>query len=142
MAEIIHRVKMRATPAQVFHALVQRSALGGSWTRGSRAEPAVGALAELCAGDEKVVARLRIAELEQGARVAWQCIDGPPDWIGTAISVDLAAEGEQTIVRFRHWNWREITDVMGYCSTQWAGLLFSMKSMLETPEPEDVYIGT
>ena len=142
MVEIIHRVKMRATTVQVFHALLERSALGGWWTRGSRAEPAVGTLAELRAGEGDAVARLRIAELEADAHVAWRCIDGPPDWIGTAISIDLAAEGDHTVVRLRHFDWREVTDVMGYCSTQWAGLLFNMKSLLETPEPEDVYIGT
>ena len=123
MADIFHRVQMHASPAEVFRALTEQAGLSRWWAR-----------------DGKLVVKMRIAEMKDDARVAWQCVEGPPDWIGTDISFDLAEEGDETVVRFGHRNWREATDFMGHCSAKWAYFLFSLKSVLETPEPDDVLI--
>jgi hypothetical protein len=89
---------------------------------------------------DTVIAKMRVAQVEDGTSVVWHCVDGPPDWIGTDVAFDLASEGDETIVRFRHRNWRETTDFMGHCSTKWAFLLFDLKSRMETPEPDDLYV--
>jgi uncharacterized protein YndB with AHSA1/START domain len=140
MADITHKIQMRATPAEVWSALTERAGLSGFWSENSRVEAKVDALADFRFGDGKAVAKMRVAEIEKGARVAWRCVDGPPDWIGTDITFDLAREGEDTVVRFKHRNWREVTDFMGHCSAKWAYLLFGLKSLLEMPEPDDLYV--
>lgn len=126
MADIVHRVQMRAAQEDVFAALT------------GKALRARNGLAELRL--DTVTATMKVAQVEEGTRVVWQCVDGPPDWIGTDVAFDLASEGDQTIVRFRHRNWRETTDFMGHCSTKWAFLLFDVKSRVETPEPDDLYV--
>lgn len=126
MADIVHRVQMRAAQEEVFAALA------------AKALRARNGLAELRL--DTVTATMKVAQFEEGTRVVWQCVDGPPDWIGTDVAFDLASEGDQTIVRFRHRNWRETTDFMGHCSTKWAFLLFDLKSRVETPEPDDLYV--
>ena len=126
MADIVHRVQMRAAQEDVFAALA------------AKALRARNGLAELRL--DTVTATMKVAQFEEGTCVVWQCVDGPPDWIGTDIAFDLASEGDQTIVRFRHRNWRETTDFMGHCSTKWAFLLFDLKSRVETPEPDDLYV--
>ena len=126
MADIVHRVQMKAARADVFAALA------------AKASSARNALAELRL--DNVVATMRVAEVEDGASVVWRCVDGPADWIGTDVAFDLAAEGEETVVRFRHRNWRETTDFMGHCSTRWAFLLFDVKARVETPEADDLYV--
>ena len=124
MVDIVHRVEMHASPAEVFRALTEHaSGLSGWWAR-----------------DGALVVKMRIAELREGARVAWRCVEGPPDWVGTDITFDLAPEGDETVVRFGHRNWRETTDFMGHCSAKWAYFLFNLKSALETPEPDDLLI--
>src|SRR5262249_44478633 len=126
MADIVHRVQMKAGRAEIFAALA------------AKASCARNAIAELRL--DTVVAKMEVAEVNEGARVVWRCVDGPADWIGTDVAFDLAAEGEETVVRFRHRNWRETTDFMGHCSTKWAFMLFDLKSRVETPEPDDLYV--
>ncbi len=136
MAEIMHRIQVNASPAQVFDALTDQAALGGWFSRARE----VDRLAELRFGRDKVVAQVRVQELQKSARIVWQCVGGPSDWIGTDITFDLAPEGNDTVVRFRHRNWKEASDFMGHCSTEWAYFLLRLKSVVETPEPDDVLI--
>jgi uncharacterized protein YndB with AHSA1/START domain len=146
MADIIHAVPMKASAAQVFRAITAPPGLSGGFARegrdgrDGRVRPKVDSLAEFRFGDGKLVAKMRVAEMEDGAHVAWTCVEGPPDWVGTEVTFDLAQDGEETMVRFRHRHWREASDFMGLCSAKWAFLLFSLKSLLETPEPDDLYI--
>lgn len=129
MADIVHRVQMRAAQEDVFAALAALDV---------RALRARNAIAEFRL--DTVIAKMRVAQIEDGTSVVWHCVDGPPDWIGTDVAFDLASEGDETIVRFRHRNWRETTDFMGHCSTKWAFLLLDLKSRVETPEPDDLYV--
>ena len=137
MPEIMHTVQMNASPAQIYCALTDQGPLQGWWTKNRIVEAKVHALADFEL-DRKIVARMRVKELTTATRVVWQCVSGSPDWIGTEITFDLAATGTETLVRFRHRNWREASDFMGVCSAKWARFLFSLKSLLETPEPEDL----
>jgi uncharacterized protein YndB with AHSA1/START domain len=137
MPEIMHTVQMNASPAQIYCALTDQGPLQGWWTKNRKVEAKVEALAEFQL-DRKIVVKMRVKELKEGVRVVWQCVAGSPDWIGTEITFDLAAQGNETLVRFRHRNWREATDFMGLCSAKWARFLFSLKSLIETPDPEDL----
>jgi uncharacterized protein YndB with AHSA1/START domain len=140
MADILHTVSVHATPEEIFRALTASCGLRAGWARESGTNPRGSSLAEFRFGDTLVT--MRVADLQDDARVSWKCVDGPPDWIGTVVSFELAPDGrgDETIVRFRHRNWREPTDFMGLCSAKWAKILFALKSLVETPEPDDVYI--
>jgi hypothetical protein len=126
MADIVHRVQVKAAPEDVFAALAQNAL---------RARDAI---AELRL--DTVVAKMHVADVREGCSVVWHCVEGPADWVGTDVAFDLKAEGGETVVRFRHTNWREATDFMGHCSTKWAFHLLDLKSRIETPEPDDLYI--
>ena len=137
MIEISHCVEMKASPAQVYRALTQQAGPSGWWRCATRTALAVDSLAEFRFGD--LVVTMRVDALDAGERVAWTCVAGPFDSVGTAISFELAPEGEGTVVRFRHRNWPESSDFMGRCSAKWAYFLFAIKSLLESPEPDDLY---
>ena len=124
--DIRHTVQMRASKAEVFRALDERMARG----RFAR-------FARFC--DQKLVVRMQTLDVSAGTRMAWRCVEGPPGWIGTAITFDLAKDGDETIVRFTHENWQETSDLMARTSAKWAEFLFALKSWLETPEADDVY---
>ncbi len=137
MLEIMHTVQMNASPAQIYCALTDQGPLQGWWTKNRRVEARVEALAEFQL-DRRIIVKMRVKELTDGVRIVWQCVAGSPDLIGTEITFDLAAEGSATLVRFRHRHWREASDFMGVCSAKWARFLFSLKSLIETPDPEDL----
>ncbi len=141
MADILHTVSVQASPSEIFRALTARSGLRHGWARQSEANPSADSVSEFRVSEVTSVT-MRVAAIDTDARVAWKCVDGPADWIGTEVSFELTSDdrGEGTTVRFRHDNWSEPTDVMGRCSARWAAVLFALKAFLETPEAEDVYV--
>ena len=142
MADILHRVGIRASLDDVYGALTTREGLSGWWTKNTQGESQVGGVLRFRFGaggfDMKVV------ELQPARRVLWQVVEGPEEWIGTMVSWDLKQEGDHAIVLMKHRDWREPVEFMHHCSTKWATFLMSLKSLVETgegaPDPHDVKI--
>lgn len=146
MPQILHRVGVRASPAKIYEALTTPEGLASWWTREVRAEPKVGAN---CAFTFRVkggshVTNMIVKELDRGETVAWECVGGPTEWLGTRVTFGLEPDGDRTMVRFEHSGWKGATDLFAHCSAKWAFYLFSLKSYLETgkgtPNPDDLDI--
>jgi uncharacterized protein YndB with AHSA1/START domain len=141
MVDILHRVGITAAPEAVYAALATTEGLAAWWTSDTTGD-ADGTLrfrfGDVGGFDMKVVG------LDPSSRVEWEVVDGPPEWIGTTVSFDLAQDGEWTIVLFAHSGWREPVEFMSHCSTKWGSFLMSLKSLVETgtgaPHPNDVQI--
>jgi hypothetical protein len=143
MVDILHRVGIKSSsPDDVYMALTTREGLSQWWTNDTQGEGELGGVLQFrfSAGgfDMKVI------ELDPGAHVLWEVVDGPEEWIGTRVSWEIKQEGDYTIVLFNHQGWREPVEFMHHCSTKWAVFLISLKSLLETgkgaPDPDDVQI--
>lgn len=143
MADILHRIEIKASPAETYRALTARDGLAGWWTTGTQGTFHVGGVIEFRFGalggfDMKVI------ELDPARRVAWQVVDGPGEWIGTKVSFELRPEDDYTVVLFEHQGWKEPSEFMHHCSTKWATYLMSLKSLVETGTgaafPNDVHI--
>lgn len=143
MVDIIHRVGVAsATPDDVYDALTTIDGLAGWWTRDTTGDPTPGGTIQFrfpAGGFD-----MEVAEVEPGARVVWNVVDGPDEWIGTTVRWDLSRTDDHAIVSFTHAGWAEPVDFMGHCSTKWATYLMSLKSLIETgagaPAPDDVHI--
>jgi uncharacterized protein YndB with AHSA1/START domain len=143
MPDILHRVGIKASLADVYQALATRDGLAGWWTTEVRGESKVGAgvqfrFAEIGGFD------MNVLELDSPKHVLWRVTDGPEEWIGTTIRWDLKQDGEWVVLMFKHEAWREPVEFMHHCSTKWAIFLMSLKTLLETgkgaPFPNDVKI--
>ncbi|MEJ2719774.1 MAG: SRPBCC domain-containing protein, partial [bacterium] len=99
------------------------------------AEPVVGSIAEFKFGD-RYHNKMRIDTLETGRRVEWECLEGDPEWIGTRLVFDLEKQGDQTLLRFAHTRWREITDFFASCNYNWGFYMRSLKLYCEQGEGE------
>jgi uncharacterized protein YndB with AHSA1/START domain len=143
MADILHLVNVRAAPERVFAALTDRSGLAGWWTRDVQAEPRAGTIARFRFGDHGG-SDMEITALEPNRLVQWRCVNhlSGDEWIGTELSFELVARGDQTIVRFSHRRWPEASDFLRSCSVRWALYLVSLKGFVESgqgnPWPHDV----
>lgn len=141
MVDILHRVGMTATPETVYEALTTVEGLAAWWTTDTSGD-----------GDGVLKFRfgdvggfdMKVLDLQPNARVLWEVVEGPAEWVGTTVSFDLAQDGEWTIVLFAHAGWHEPVEFMNHCSTKWAIFLMSLKSLVETgsgaPHPRDVQI--
>jgi uncharacterized protein YndB with AHSA1/START domain len=147
MADIVHRVGIKASPDKVYGALATSEGVAGWWTTNTRGDSKAGGRLKVfftSEGKELGGFELTVLELRPGTRVLWQVVDGPAEWIGTRISFDIKQEDEFSIVLFKHEGWKEPVEFMYHCSTKWAIYLMSLKSLMETgkgaPSPDDVKI--
>ncbi len=148
MAEILHRVGIKASPDKVFRALSTIDGLAGWWTADTSGVSDVGKTIAFQFHDPngKIIGGfdMEVIKQEPFKSVQWQCIKGPEEWIRTEITFDLKQENEFTIVLFGHRKWKESSEFTAHCSTKWAVFLMSLKELIETgrgkPAPRDVKI--
>jgi uncharacterized protein YndB with AHSA1/START domain len=147
MVDIIHRIGIKAPVSKVYAALSSAQGIAGWWTRETTVESPSGAIKVVFRapdGGEKGKMELQLAQLSPNQEVRWRFVAGPPEWIGTDVTFDLAQEGDNTIVIFGHRNWREQVEFMAHCSMKWATFLLSLRELVETgrgkPSPDDLKI--
>ena len=148
MADIIHRVGIKASPEKVYQALSTIEGLAGWWTADTSGVAEVqntitfqfrGPKGTIIGGFD-----MQVVTQEPAKKVQWACVKGPEEWVGTTITFELKQENEFTIVLFGHRNWRESSEFTAHCNTKWGTFLMSLKELLETgtgkPAPYDVKI--
>jgi uncharacterized protein YndB with AHSA1/START domain len=142
MVDILHQVGVKAAPEAVFAAVTSVDGLAGWWTEKTSGDTAPGGVIEFRFGPGGF--DMKVLESAAPARLTWEVVDGPEEWVGTRIHWDLRSEDEWTIVNFKHEGWREPVDFMHHCSTKWATFLLSLKELVETgtgrPDPRDVKV--
>lgn len=148
MVDILHRVGVKSSVEQVYSALTTRDGLAGWWTTDTQGDSQVGGVLRFrfhVDGREIGGFDMKVLELHPSARVLWEVVDGPAEWVGTTVSFDLTQDGDYAIVLFEHAGWKEPVEFMHHCSTKWATFLMSLKALIETgrgaPGPDDVRIG-
>ena len=143
MADILHKVGIKGTPAEIYKALSAREHLAGWWTTDTRGTFNVGGVIEFIFGTRGRV-HMKVVELDPARRVVWQVVQGPGVWMDSKVSFELRADGDYTVVLFKHEGWKEPSEFMHHCTTKWAMFLMSLKSLVETgtgaPFPNDVHI--
>lgn len=145
MADIIHRIGIRAPAAKVYDALATAEGVAGWWTRDTTAmDGHVNVTFRDAAGKEIGQMDYEMTKLEPARTVHWRFLAGPPEWLGTHVTFDLAEDRGMTIVNFGHREWKEPVEFMGHCSMKWAVFLMSLRELVETgrgkPSPEDVKV--
>ncbi len=148
MADIIHRVGIRASAQQVDKALSTTAGIAGWWTAQTSGSSEIGGSIFLrflsMDGKELGSMRMEVKALEPGKKIQWICREGPVEWMDTTIQFDLQEEGDYTIVLFGHRNWKEQVEFTAHCSMKWAVFLLSLKEFVESgkgrPSPHDIKI--
>jgi uncharacterized protein YndB with AHSA1/START domain len=142
MAEILHKISINAPPDRVYQALSTIDGLANWWTSTTSGESIPGKSITFRFGEHAIV--MRVSACEPGKRVAWECTQSTPEWVGTQLTFDLAPDGERTTLRFGHREWKEPSDFLAHCSLKWATFLLSLREFAETgkgrPFPYDLAI--
>jgi uncharacterized protein YndB with AHSA1/START domain len=121
--------------------------VAGWWTRDTTGTAKVGGKATVrFHKDGKEIGQMdfEMTRLEPDREVRWRILAGPPEWVGTDVTFQLAQDGDMTILLFGHRNWKEPVEFMAHCSMKWAVFLLSLRELVETgkgkPSPEDLKI--
>jgi uncharacterized protein YndB with AHSA1/START domain len=148
MADIIHRVGIKAPVQKVYNALSTVEGIGGWWTEQTTGKSQVGGtiVVRFLSQEGKEIGsmNMEVKTLEPGKKVHWKFTSGPEEWIGTDAIFDLHEEGDYTIVLFGHRNWQKEAEFMAHCSMKWGIFMLSLKELVETgkgkPSPNDIKI--
>ena len=148
MPDIIHRIGIKSSAADVYNAVATINGLSHWWTEEVEGDASIGGKIKFTfrsvTGDIKGEMLMQIQELDPGKNARWLCVNGPEEWIGTHISFDLSEQDDQIILIFGHRNWREAVEFMAHCSMKWAVFLLSLREYVETgigkPSPRDLKI--
>lgn len=130
MAEIRHMLLIDAPAEVVYRAITEQEGLAGWWTVQAISRPVVGGVADFKFGDRYHTA-MRIVALEPSHRIDWECIAGDEEWVGTRVTFALERQGDQTLLRFVHAGWRDVTDYYASSNYTWGYYLTSLKSYCE-----------
>jgi uncharacterized protein YndB with AHSA1/START domain len=131
MAEILHQVIIKAPPLKVYGALTEQKSLAGWWTRYVHYEPRVGSVAQFELEGGKMKLSLKILKLLPSRAVAWHCLSGPSEWVGTQITFDLLSYEGNTLLNFSHRGWQGTARSLPLYNFEWARYLLSLRSFVE-----------
>ena len=148
MADIIHRMSIKAPLSKVYAAISTVEGIAGWWTKETSGESRPGGNVQVRfrnpAGEEIGKMDFELVRLEPNKEVRWRFEAGPEEWLGTDVTFSLSEAGDQTVVLFGHRNWREPVEFMAHCSMKWATFLLSLRQLVETgqgrPAPDDLKI--
>jgi len=140
VVDILHSVGIEARVSRVYQILTTKEGLARWWTEKVSGNEHAGGTLEF-RFDQYGRSVMKVTELIPNNRVAWECVDGAPEWIGTRITFDLKETDGETKLLFAHRGWREQSEFMHYCSTKWATYLIGLKALGEdgqgAPYPHD-----
>jgi len=146
MYDIRHRVGIKAPQHRVYEMLATKEGLAEFWTPTVEGDSVVGGKLGFFFGAPEPAAVMEVTELSPAIRVRWRCVDGVPDWVGTALTFDLKQDGGETVLMFTHEGWQEPSEALHHSSTKWATYLIGLRSGLEggsfTTFPDDTRISS
>ena len=148
MADIIHRVGIKAPLSKVYATLSTVEGIAGWWTEhtsgASKVGEKIGVRFHAVDGKEIGSMNMEVKALDPNKKVHRRFTSGPEEWVGTDVIFTLSQEGEYTIVLFGHKNWRDANEFTAHCSMKWATFLLSLRGLVESgkgkPSPHDVKI--
>ena len=139
MQDIMHLIKIHASPERVYRALTTAEDIRQWWTRDAEIAPKIGATGEFGFYEKRFVAKVTVEVLDPVTRVQWKVANAA--WPGHDISFDLKADGNGTSLRFAHRGFPHADEGFASATTRWGFYLFSLKRYLQTgkgtPNPDD-----
>lgn len=139
MPDIMHTLKIHASPDQVYEAIAMAEGIRNWWTRDAVLDSKLGGMAEFGFFGRRFIAKVRIEELKPPQRIEWKVTNAA--WDGDTIAFEIRPEGAGARLSFFHRGFKEADQRYASATTRWGFYLLSLKNYLETgkgsPNPDD-----
>jgi len=132
MTEITHEIKIKAIPEQVFDAIATPDGMRSWHTALVEGTGEMGSVWNLkFAGHPDF--SWHIVTSQAPAHVAWECVDGPGDSVGTTVDYRISATDDgRTLLEFTHAGWPNTAGSFRKCNTLWGALMHQLQQYVET----------
>jgi uncharacterized protein YndB with AHSA1/START domain len=137
MPDIMHLIKINASPELVYQALTTSEGIRNWWTRDADLDSTIGGEGEFRFGSYggTHITRVRVVELIPSLRVGWKTTASfRPEWVDTTITFELRADKNGTSILFAHRGFQQADDTYALCTTGWGYYLVSLQQYLQTGE--------
>jgi uncharacterized protein YndB with AHSA1/START domain len=131
MYDIKHLFHIAQPRHQVFEMLSTIDGLSGWWTNDTSGDSALGGTIDFKFGQMGAF-KMKVVALEADQVVTWECLAGPPNWVGHKISFQLDDNDGKTRVRFSHGSWAAQDDGMAISAFSWGRYLESLRQLCQT----------
>jgi len=133
MPEILHRISIAAPTSAVHDLLATVEGIEQWWTgRPVSGGTAVGERLVLYFSRGETPSAVMEVLADTPEEVVWRCVEGPDEWLQTRVTFSLKqSTDDETTLLFEHAGWREPSEFMAGCSTNWGAYLTSLKSGAE-----------
>jgi uncharacterized protein YndB with AHSA1/START domain len=139
MPDIMHSLKIHASPDQVYEAIATAEGLRNWWTRDAVLDSKLGGMGEFGFFGRRFVAKVKIEELQPPQRIEWKVTNAA--WNGDTIVFEVRPEQAAARLSFSHRHFKEGDQRYASATTRWGFYLLSLKNYLETgkgsPNPDD-----
>jgi uncharacterized protein YndB with AHSA1/START domain len=135
MATILLRVPVEAEAKEVFEAVATSQGVNGWWSNHTEGPGGEGSTMRVAFPDAPMTFDFRVTEETVGERVRWNCLAGPPEWVGTDIVFEIQSDDEgHRSVLFSHDGWATTGGSFPFIAYSWAQILPRLKKLSETGE--------
>jgi uncharacterized protein YndB with AHSA1/START domain len=139
MAEINHEIKIKASPERIFEALTTAGGLK-SWQSAHVEGDGAPGHAWRFEFTGRPTFQWEVTESAAPTRVAWRCVEGPGDSVGTSVTFHLSgASDDRTLVELAHKGWPGTHGNYRKCNTYWGVLLHHLRQYVETGIPRPAF---
>jgi hypothetical protein len=140
MAKILLRVPVDSDPATIYDAVATSGGVNSWWSNHTEGPEGVGSTMKVSFPDAPITFDFEVTEEVSGTRVAWSCLAGPPEWIGTQISFDVqTGEDGDVSVLFTHDGWKTTEESFPFIAYSWAQILPRLKKLAEGGKAEPYF---
>lgn len=140
MATILLRVPIDAKPKVAFEAIATSEGVNGWWSNHTQGPDGTGSTMKVAFPEAPITFDFEVTEEAPAERVAWRCLAGPPEWVGTDVSFDIEVDGEgNTSVLFAHDGWATTKESFPFIAYSWAQILPRLKKLAETGERDPFF---
>jgi uncharacterized protein YndB with AHSA1/START domain len=132
VATILLRVPIEADAGTIYKSLSTSEGVNGWWSNHTEGPDGEGSTMKVAFPDAPMTFDFEVTDERPNERVAWRCLTGPPEWIGTHISFDIGNDdgGSQSVL-FAHDGWKTTEDSFPFIAYSWAQILPRLKELAE-----------
>jgi uncharacterized protein YndB with AHSA1/START domain len=140
MATILLRVPVDAEPKEIYEVVATSDGVNGWWSNHTEGPAGVGSTMKVSFPDAPITFDFEVTEERPGERVAWRCLAGPPEWIGTGVSFDVQSDDDgNKSVLFSHDGWATTEESFPFIAYSWAQILPRLKKLAESGERDPYF---
>jgi len=135
MADIAMQIDVAGEPKAILEALTSTDGVAGWWTTRNETSGTPGAINRYWFPGMESTHDMRVIRADEDA-VEWECVGGPPQWIGTRVRWTLMPGRDGgTVVLLDHTGFPAVDTMYRIVTVGWVQMILRLKEHVETGKP-------